>query len=84
MANLTHLCTKFFMLQFQHLADHFQRRTWGQDKQMAHMTKAQLAAQICCDDLEMQIVLPKIAKEELLPINRDSCMLFLSTNQTFG
>ena len=43
------------------------------------MMKVQLAAQICRDNLEMQTVLPKQAKEELLAIYRDSFMMFLLT-----
>ena len=39
----------------------------------------QLAAKICVDNLEMQTILPKQAKEELLAIYRDSLMMFLST-----
>ena len=37
---------------------------------MAHLTKAQLAAKICGDDLETQSVLLKQTKEELLAIYR--------------
>ena len=41
-------------------------------------------ANIFGDNLEMQTVLPKQAKEELLAIYRDSCMMFLLTTRTFG
>ena len=60
------------------------KKNMGSRKQMSHMMKVQLAAQICRDNLEMQTVLPKQAKEELLAIYRDSCMMFLLTTRTFG
>ena len=41
----------------------------------------QLAVKICVDNLEMQTILPKQAKEELLAIYRDSLMMFLSTTR---
>jgi len=48
---------------------------------MAHLTKAQLAAKICGDDLETQSVLLKQTKEELLAIYRDSLMMFSSDEE---